>query len=210
MRLLQRREKVVGYAVRHGTTEFNAENKYRGNANPKLDAKGQRDAKRLAAIFKNIKLSAIICSNKDRAIETANEIARVKGMKVEKKPKLAPWDTGDFTGKKKTPDNEKQINYYIEHPNEKVPGGHALSDFKDEIRPIIKEGFALAKKKGAPILFVMHATGIHEIGDFISGDHEAALVEPGGIAVVCQDGKKLTVKAIYRPKKSLKTSETIS
>lgn len=66
------------YFVKHG--EVNAS---KNNVIKKLSKKGEEQAKRIANRFKNCEVSRIISSPYLRSVETVNEIAEDKGVKLE-------------------------------------------------------------------------------------------------------------------------------
>lgn len=179
----------VLYAARHGNTVLNQKNAFRGSMNPDLAPEGVEDAEVLADYFEPLELSAIFYSDKKRSTQTADIIA-AKKPDVECYPtkSLWAWDVGMFSGEEKTPENVEKLDYYVQNPNITIPEGESLNGFKDRVRPCIREGLEIADRCGAPVLFVVHSSVIHEIGAFINaGDHNSALVKPGGLAVIYAD-----------------------
>lgn len=179
----------VLYAARHGNTVLNQKNAFRGSMNPDLAPEGVEDAEVLADYFEPLELSAIFYSDKKRSTQTADIIA-AKKPDVECYPtkSLWAWDVGMFSGEEKTPENVEKLDYYVQNPNVTIPEGESLNGFKDRVRPCIREGLEIADRCGAPVLFVVHSSVIHEIGAFINaGDHNSALVKPGGLAVIYAD-----------------------
>src|SRR5258708_40164023 len=63
--------KTLVYALRHGTTQLNEDNKFRGWIDISLDDKGRTDAEAAAEFLKDKGIIAIRCSDLARAIETA-------------------------------------------------------------------------------------------------------------------------------------------
>src|SRR5581483_8383429 len=118
-------ETIVAYVARHGTTTMNAQNIFRGNANPDLDKKGWRDANMLAHYFEPIELhQTIYSSDKVRAHNTAKVIARPRQstdvMTVED---LRPWNIGDFGGLPKNDENKAKLQEYVQNPDMPTPNG---------------------------------------------------------------------------------------
>jgi probable phosphoglycerate mutase len=85
--------------IRHGETDFVKEGKLAGRI-PKvhLNEKGQREAIDIADALKEIPLSAIYSSPMERAIETAEPIAKVKEIKIDLVEELIETDIGDWKG----------------------------------------------------------------------------------------------------------------
>jgi broad specificity phosphatase PhoE len=183
---------VILYAARHGQTRANAQNKFRGSLDVSLDATGITQAEALADYFKDIQISSIIYSDKTRSTETADIIARRKpGIKCFGTPNLHAWNVGMFSGQPKSPENIAKLERYINNPSIPIPNGESLNEFKARIRPCLVEGMEIANRSGAPVLFVVHSSVIHEIGSMIEDSHDAVLVEPGGIACIYVEGENL-------------------
>jgi broad specificity phosphatase PhoE len=196
---------VILYAARHGQTLANAQNRFRGALDVPLDATGKADAENLADYFKDIQISSIIYSDKKRSTETANIIARSKpGIKCFGTCNLHAWNVGMFSGQPKSPENVQKLEHYIQNPDIPIPNGESLNEFKARIRPCLIEGMEIANGSGAPVLFVVHSSVIHEIGAMVSGSHSAVLVEPGGVACIYVEGENLgalglRAKPLLRP-----------
>lgn len=201
-------KEIILYVARHGRTVMNEENKFRGDANPPLDANGIRDANELAFYFSGIELSFIVASDKKRASTTADIISLQKNIQPEENvfdlhpvynDQLRPWNVGDFGGKPKNDENVKELQKYIDNPDAVVPGGTSLSDFRGRVRPLFKEAVEAGIQIGVPGLLVVHSSVIHELGCCFGGDHEAAHVKPGGVAAVYLEGGQLKVSPIFKP-----------
>lgn len=181
--------KAVAYFVRHGSTELNDAGKFRGPLDISLDEKGRKQAEELAKFFEGRKFSATYHSSKKRTKQTLDSILGESKSKV--KPKLVKdfdaFNVGDLAGKSKSPENLKVIRYYQAHPDEKVPGGERLTDFRKRTDPkimmVIKKGAA----SSLPTLSVVHSSIIHEISNLLHGDHNKVKVEPGGVVGVYKD-----------------------
>lgn len=190
---------IIAFFARHGTTVLNAGGMFRGKLNPPLDDKGVADAHKLASLFENIDLGAIVCSDRTRATQTADIIGERKQMTVHKTEQLRALNVGDFSGKPRNKENTAALEEYIQSPCECIPGGESLNDFKQRIKPCFDEAIELAEEAGKPILMVAHSSVIHELGDVLYGDHKHILVEPGGVvALYVRDGE-LGAEPIYKP-----------
>lgn len=178
----------VLFAARHGNTVLNQKNAFRGSMNPDLAPEGIVDAELLADYFEPIDLSAIFYSDRKRSTQTA-EIIAARKPDVECYPtkSLWAWDVGMFSGEEKNKENVAKLEYYVQNPDVPIPDGEALNGFKSRVRPCIKEGLEIADRCGAPVLFVVHSSVIHELGAMLNGSHKAALVKPGGITTVYAD-----------------------
>lgn len=204
---------VLVYVVRHGETVLNASGCFRGNMNPPLNADGKTDAEDLAKIFASIDISHIISSDRTRAKSTASAIASKKKQPVHLSANLRALDVGKFSGEKRNPENVDALQHFIDNPDEAIPGGESLNDFKSRIDPCLSEAIDLAIESGEPVLVVAHSSVVHEVGAFLKGEHQAVLVKPGGYAVIyINDRGQVDAKSVYRPdnERMKKHAETIS
>jgi probable phosphoglycerate mutase len=68
------------FLIRHGETAWNAVRRLQGHLDIPLNAEGLLQAKALAASLQHEKLHGIISSDLQRAMQTAEEIARLQGL----------------------------------------------------------------------------------------------------------------------------------
>jgi broad specificity phosphatase PhoE len=191
---------VAVYVVRHGVTQLNADNCFRGNANPDLATEGIRDATLLSKLFDPIDLSSIYCSDKRRAVHTAELIAKPHKAAIIQQPNLRALDVGDFSGKKRTPEAEEKLQYYVQNPGIKIPGGEALNDFRARVIPCLVDAVELYFEIGLPTMLVVHSSVCHEVGSWLYNDHKSTLVQPGGVVAIYLDGNGgLQAKPILKP-----------
>lgn len=198
---------IVLYLARHGRTELNEQNVFRGDKDPPLDKNGFKDANELSFYFKPIDLSFIVCSSKIRAATTAEIIYLGKVTDCEHEAEqlcpvnnelLKPWNVGIFGGKPKNEENTKLLQQYVDNPYLPVPGGTSLNEFKGRIHPLLKEAAEIGIQTGVPGLLVVHSSIIHEAGEFFGNHHEDAHVKPGGVAAVYISGNSIGIKPIFK------------
>lgn len=190
---------VLLFVVRHGSTVLNSSGCFRGNANPPLDATGIRQAHEVADLLTHIELSHIFCSDKHRAVQTAKIIAAKDSLPIHTSTNLRALNVGDYSGTKRTPESEKEVASYNDTPDVPIPGGESINQFRGRIQPCLEEACEIALHCGAPTLIVAHSSIIHEVGNWLYGDHKCLLVEPGGMAAVYLKNGKLSADAIYKP-----------
>jgi alpha-ribazole phosphatase len=85
--------------VRHGETEWNAENRFCGRTDVPLSEAGRRQAKSLAARLKPIPFEALYSSPLARALETARLISESVGLQPILDERLVELDYGRWEGK---------------------------------------------------------------------------------------------------------------
>lgn len=202
---------ILVYVARHGTTDLNVANAFRGPIDAPLDKMGWRDAHKLAFFFEPIDLCVIVHSDKVRTRETAKVIASKKpDVKVLGNIGLCAFNVGDLGGQPKNKENLKTVDWHVANPDVPMPGGESLNHFRARVRPLIQNSIDIALQIGVPVLLVAHSSIIHEVGTMIGGHHEHTLVEPGGVAAIyIQDGK-LNAEPILKPREKPVTAETIT
>lgn len=88
------------FLARHGETSDNANRVFQGQAGRGLDVRGRAQAARLAERMSRAGLTAIVSSDLERAVETAQAVASVVGLEVELDRELREVDVGAWTGKR--------------------------------------------------------------------------------------------------------------
>ena len=128
------------YLVRHGTTEWNREEIFRGRADCALNETGRAEARAVAAYFQGVELDGIYTSPLARAAETAAAIAAGRGIEVTSDPAFIDLDFGEWQGHPLKEVREKYPELYRawrERPPEVTfPGGENL----DRVRERAWEG----------------------------------------------------------------------
>ena len=84
--------------IRHGETAWNAERRLQGHLDIALNDEGQRQATLLGAALAGEPIDHIVSSDLARARQTAEAIARVRGMQVSTDPALRERCYGGFEG----------------------------------------------------------------------------------------------------------------
>lgn len=84
--------------IRHGETEWNREERFRGRADLGLTPRGLAQAEALAQRLSSWEISAVYSSPLRRARQTAEAIARAKGLEVRILEDLIDIDYGEWQG----------------------------------------------------------------------------------------------------------------
>ena len=84
--------------IRHGETAWNAERRLQGHIDIALNAEGQRQAAALAAALAGEDIDAIVASDLQRALQTAQAVAGARGVQVQTDPALRERCYGGFEG----------------------------------------------------------------------------------------------------------------
>jgi broad specificity phosphatase PhoE len=201
---------AIAYFSRHGTTELNAHNCYRGMQDVSLDKSGEADARSLAKFFKGIDLCPYVLMSDMKRTDETLQIINAEREKDGQAPlvgratsMLRPLNVGDLSGQPRTKENQAIVEYHADHPNIPFSGGASLNEFRARVRPIINQAVELAQHTGKPVLVLGHSSVVHEVGQVVHGDHESVVVRPGGIACLYWDPqeKKFDAEAVLRPDK---------
>jgi broad specificity phosphatase PhoE len=121
------------YMVRHGQTQWNVDDRFRGRADIPLNEKGCRDAEEAAFNLSGAGLVAVYTSPLSRARYVANRIAARTGIEaIHDHPGLINLEYGDWEGLTKQECAERDPSAweaYAHRPEESlIPGGEALTD----------------------------------------------------------------------------------
>ena len=88
------------YILRHGETEWNAENRMQGELNSPLTAKGEKDAIHQGEILKTLDLEGFdfLCSPQGRAFQTAGIALATIASHIRTDDRLREIGVGDWSG----------------------------------------------------------------------------------------------------------------
>lgn len=160
--------------VRHGETAYNSSNdksqeKLRGWLNVPLCDYGYIQAEKLGQYFMNVPVSRIVCSDLQRAHETAASIQRYTNADVEVCADLRPFNLGIYMG--------KPVKEYVPallhhmHNIDDIPEGSTesfrmfLERFYNKTNTLMQEA-KIHPEKGA-ILIVAHSRNTRAFRDLI-------------------------------------------
>lgn len=144
--------------VRHGQTEWNRVERFRGRADMPLNDTGRNQARRAGARLAREKIAAVYASPLARAMQTAEPIAEPHRLRVVAEAGLLDIDYGVWEGR--TPDevaneNPKRYGQWLTQPERvKIPKGESLHDVRARTCGAVE---TLAKKhKSETIVLVSH------------------------------------------------------
>jgi len=140
--------------VRHGETEWNVNEVFRGSLDIELNQTGIKQAKLLAEYLSNLKIDAIYSSPLKRALATAEIIATYHKLNVEIAPGLIDFDYGKWQGLPHQEVKDKYKKLYAEWINSpekvKIPAGGSLNDVRKRATGVVDN--VIAKYEGTVIL----------------------------------------------------------
>lgn len=140
--------------ARHGGTEWNVQEIFRGRIDIKLNETGIKQAKLLAEYLGEVKIEAIYSSPLKRSLRTAEMIASYHKLEVETPLGLIDLDYGKWQGLPHQEVKDKYKKLYTEWINSpthvKIPGGESLNDVRERAIGVVDE--VIAKYEGTVIL----------------------------------------------------------
>ena len=149
--------------ARHGETEWNAEEIFRGRVDIDLNETGIREAKLLAEHLSYMTIAAVYSSPLKRALQTAEMIARHHDVKVEVSPQLIDLDYGEWQGLSHETVRDRYGQLHHEWLNSpqlvKMPAGESLGDVRRRAISLVED--ITAKVEGA-IALVSHRV-VHKV-----------------------------------------------
>lgn len=186
--------KLVAFFIRHGETDLNNppngdQEKFRGDLDVPLNDTGEAQAAELPTYLAGYRLSALYHSGMKRTAQTAEPLAEAKGLTPVTLENMNGLDTGDFSGLPKNDENREKLSWYRDNPNEVIPGGESVQQFRDRVDPIIHNVVKVGEEAGAPSAAVMHGSVMREVSRLFSKSYDNLKVEPGGIVGVFKDNQ---------------------
>ena len=185
----------IFYLVRHGTTQYNLENRFQGHLDIPLSNQGIEQAKKLADYLKDKKIDAIYTSDLKRAEQTAEYIAAAKSMKYRLLPSLREVDVGELEGlrwhevKKEYPDWVKKQHVHG------YPGGETRIEIERRVSNLWDS--VVKRHKGDGVVLVTHGGIIKALICQILGisqeDRSNFIVDNASVStiIVADSGAKL-------------------
>jgi alpha-ribazole phosphatase len=135
--------------VRHGETEWNVGEIFRGRIDIDLNETGRKQAELLGKYLSDSKIEAVYSSPLKRALNTAQTIARHHHLEVQIASGLNDLDFGQWQGLSLQEVTEKYKELYTEwanHPERvKLPGGETLGQVRERAIKVVDEVIARHK-----------------------------------------------------------------
>lgn len=153
------------FLIRHGETDWNKPERFRGRADIGLNGQGKQQAERLAARLAKSpgKFVAIYSSPLPRALETAEPIAKAFGLGIESRAELLDVDYGGWEGLSVPEVEEKFPDLYQtwrERPGHvKFPGGESVRQVRTRIEHLFEE--LGERHRGENVALVSHRITCH-------------------------------------------------
>ena len=144
--------------VRHGETDFNASETFRGRADVPLNETGLRQAQLLGKYLSSEKIDVVYSSPLQRALKTAEAIAAPHKLKVNIVANLNDIDCGQWQGltlKEVQAKYAEEYQDWLDTPEQvKIPGGESLEDVRKRALPFVQD--AVLRCGEGKIVLVSH------------------------------------------------------
>lgn len=154
--------------VRHGQSEWNAQGRWQGQADPPLTELGRHQAAEAAVTLESAGFTGVLSSNLDRAHTTAAIIAEHLGLpKPIVEPLLAERDAGEWSGLTKVQIQEQYPGY--------LSAGRRPPSYEsdDALLPRLLDGVAAALQAGIEkMLVVAHGGVIYRLEQHLGADFQ--------------------------------------
>ena len=132
--------------VRHGETDWNAEERAQGHANVPLNELGHAQAEMVGAVLASFGPVRLWSSDLARALQTAEHVAAATGLVIEPDPRLREYDVGKRSG---LTVDEFAASYPEEHAawlaheeGRLVPGEETTEQVRARVVPAMRECLA--------------------------------------------------------------------
>lgn len=129
--------------VRHGETEWNRQDRFRGRSDVPLNENGMTQAHKIAARLANAKIDAIYASPLPRAIQTAEPLAAAHHLEIEQTADLLDIDYGAWEGMPREDILAKYPDLYatwVKAPGKvKFPGGESVRQVRLRAEKLLSE-----------------------------------------------------------------------
>jgi len=145
------------FIIRHGETEWNVGEVFRGRIDIGLNETGIKQAELLAEYLSKIKIEAIYSSPLQRALRTAQIIAQPHNLDVNIATGLIDFDYGQWQGLSHQEVRDKYKELYAlwtKHPEQvRMPAGESLDEVRKRARDVVNSIIARYKRK---VVLVSH------------------------------------------------------
>ncbi|MBI4785521.1 MAG: histidine phosphatase family protein [Chloroflexi bacterium] len=151
--------------IRHGQTEWNREERFRGHADIPLNETGKTQAQKIAARIAGEKIDVLYASPLQRTLQTAQSIAETHQLEIQKSDALLDLDVGALEGL--TVDEARQafpevIDKWLNAPGHvKFPKGDSLRAVRTRAEKLLDE--LAAQHDGQTVALVSHRVVCHVV-----------------------------------------------
>ena len=129
--------------IRHGETDWNHEGRWQGQIDIALNQKGREQADQTAKQLKERPIEAIYSSDLQRASQTANILAKAKGLNVQMDARLREIHQGEWQGLLVSEIEARHAALYEQRSKDPYafapPGGESTSQVRERVIDFLRE-----------------------------------------------------------------------
>ena len=144
--------------TRHGETDWNLNEVFRGRIDVELNETGIRQAELLGKYLSDLKVDFIYSSPLKRAVKTAEAVARYQNLEVNTVQNLIDFDYGEWQGLSRREVTERYPDLHedwIDLPEQvRMPGGECLQDVRNRVLPFVED--TVMECEEGRVVFVSH------------------------------------------------------
>jgi broad specificity phosphatase PhoE len=159
---------VILHLIRHGQSEWNAERRVQGQADPPLTGLGVDQARAAADALADRPLSAVLSSDLQRACATAAAVAEPHGLVVVGVAGLREQRLGVLEGLPMTEALQRSEGMDWTDPDAFVPGGESLRQVYDRVAAALRP--VCAGSVGVEVAVVSHGDAIRMARCALAGE----------------------------------------
>jgi probable phosphomutase (TIGR03848 family) len=152
---------TIVYLIRHGENDFLGKRHRLAGWLPgvHLNDRGRAQANALAEYFSKVRIKAIYSSPLERTMETAEPIAKAKGLPIEKREGLGEIDCGRWEGQTLKTLSRRKLWPVIQHAPSlaRFPDGESFVEAQDRAVSVIENLRSIHKSPKASFICVTHA-----------------------------------------------------
>lgn len=188
------------FLIRHASCSGLGHTLWGRTANITLDLKGELQVQRLVERFKDVPLDAIYSSPMERALQTAEPLARNAKLEIRESQALNEIDFGDWTGKtfEELSTDEVWRRFNTRRSGTTIPGGESFLEVQNRI---VKELNTIANEHpNTRVAIVTHADTIRAAVVYFAAIPidliERIEISPCSVSVVALDDESVTLLTI--------------
>jgi len=187
------------YIVRHGQTDWNRDEIFRGRADRPLTELGRRQAEAAGEALRDVQIEAIYSSPLVRALDTAAPTASIHRLETQVDGGLIDIDYGEWQGVSRADVIERYPELHrtwSEAPHLVIfPGGESLADVRSRVLPATKH--LASSHPGATIALFSHRVVIKVLLGALLGLDDSHFWEirqdPGAVNLVEISGDRVAL-----------------
>lgn len=154
------------YLMRHGETDYHAQQRVLGRIDAGLNARGEEQARLASGFFSEVELDAIYTSPLRRCMETARHVAEAMGLELRVEEGLMEVDMGEWDGQLLRDLFQREpelVGQWMRNPSTvPIPGGEDFNAVRERVMASIEAVTDDHKGKGK-VLLVSHGGPIRGI-----------------------------------------------